>query len=107
MSNYIDFASFYDRLMSDCDYDARCAYILKLFDRFGNKPKLMLDLACGTGNFTYRMIIKGIDVIGVDMSAEMLEQREPVLKEVVELMAVKDKYDLDIPVSDSIYKHRL
>lgn len=39
-----------------------------------------------------------------DMSAEMLEQREPVLKEVVELMAVKDKYDLDIHVSESIYK---
>ena len=72
MSNYIDFASFYDRLMSDCDYDARCEYILRLFDRFGNKPKLTLDLACGTGNFTYRMIEKGIDVIGVDMSAEML-----------------------------------
>lgn len=39
-----------------------------------------------------------------DMSPEMLEQREPVLNEVVELMAVKDKYKLDVPVSDSIYK---
>ena len=38
------------------------------------------------------------------MSPEMLEQREPVLNEVVELMAVKDKYKLDVPVSDSIYK---
>jgi Rha family phage regulatory protein len=39
-----------------------------------------------------------------DMTPEMLEQREPVLKEVVELMAVKDKYQLDVPVSESIYK---
>lgn len=72
MSEYIDFASFYDRLMSDCDYDARCDYLIEIFNRFGKRPKLMLDLACGTGNFTYRMIKKGIDVIGVDMSSEML-----------------------------------
>lgn len=38
-----------------------------------------------------------------DMSPAMLEAREPVLKDTVELMAVKDKYDLDIPVSESIY----
>ena len=39
-----------------------------------------------------------------DMSPQMLESREPVLKDVVELMAVKDKYNLNIKVSDSIYK---
>lgn len=72
MSEYIDFARFYDRLMTDCDYDARCDYLLSVFDRFGGKPKLMLDLACGTGNFTYHMVNRGIDVIGVDMSPEML-----------------------------------
>ncbi len=72
MSEYIDFARFYDRLMTDCDYDARTDYLIKLFDRFAGEPKLMLDLACGTGNFTYRMAQHGIDVIGVDMSADML-----------------------------------
>ena len=39
-----------------------------------------------------------------DMTPEMLETREPILKDTVELMAVKDKYELDIPVSDHIYK---
>lgn len=39
-----------------------------------------------------------------DMSPEMLAYREPVLKEVVELMSVKDKYQLDVSVSESIYK---
>lgn len=72
MSEYIDFARFYDRLMYDCDYDRRADYLLSLFDRFACKPKLMLDLACGTGNFTYRMAQRGVDVIGVDMSADML-----------------------------------
>lgn len=54
---------------------------------------------CVSNMYGYpKMIKKG------DMSLEMLEQREPVLNEVVELMAVKDKYKLDVPVSDSIYK---
>ena len=39
-----------------------------------------------------------------DMTPEMLQDRESVLKGTVELMAVKDKYDLDIPVSESVYK---
>ncbi len=72
MSEYIDFARFYDRLMTDCDYGARCDYLFQLFERYGFEPKLMLDLACGTGEFTYRMAEKGIEVIGVDMSADML-----------------------------------
>ena len=42
-----------------------------------------------------------------DMTPEMLADREPVLKEVVELMSVKDKYQLDVSVAESIYKrHR-
>lgn len=57
---------------------------------------------CVSNLFGYPKMVKK-----ADMSEEMLEQREPVLKEVVELMAVKDKYDLDIPVSDSIYKRHL
>lgn len=39
-----------------------------------------------------------------DMSQEMLEAREPILKDTVELMAVKDKYNLNVPVSENIYK---
>ena len=39
-----------------------------------------------------------------DMTPEMLEDREEVLKGTVELMAVRDKYDLNIPVSENIYR---
>lgn len=46
----------------------------------------------------HKMVKKG------DMSPEMLADREPVLKEVVELMSVKDKYQLDVSVAESIYK---
>lgn len=39
-----------------------------------------------------------------DMAPEMLKDREPILADTVELMAVKDKYGLDVSVSDMIYK---
>lgn len=39
-----------------------------------------------------------------EMSAEMLEAREPILQDTATLMVVKDKYDLDIAVAENIYK---
>ena len=39
-----------------------------------------------------------------DMAPEMLKDREPILADIVELMSVKDKYGLDVSVSDMIYK---
>ncbi len=70
--SYGSFAAVYDRLMSDCDYSARAGYLLGLFNMFGVKPKLMLDLACGTGNMSLQMLSRGVDVIAVDISEEML-----------------------------------
>lgn len=72
MSSYSDFAVVYDRLMNDVDYKARTEYLLKLFEKYGKKPSLLLDLACGTGGFSNQIALKGIEVIGVDMSEEML-----------------------------------
>ena len=48
-----------------------------------------------------KMVKKG------DMTVEMLEQREPILNETVELMAVEDKYKLGISESDNIYKRHV
>lgn len=72
MSSYCDFAYIYDSLMADADYDRRSEYIWGLFEKFGKAPTLLLDLACGTGEFSIRMNQKGIEVIGVDMSEDML-----------------------------------
>ncbi len=69
---YNNFAKYYDILMSDVDYDARTDYVLSLFDKFGGRPTLLLDLACGSGEFSNRFASRGISVIGVDISEEML-----------------------------------
>lgn len=69
---YSVFADFYDELTYDVDYKKRTAYLLKLFKKYGKKPTLLLDVACGTGGFSNCFAKQGIEVIGVDMSEEML-----------------------------------
>lgn len=72
MESYNQFAEVYDKLMTDANYKGRTDYLLKLFKKHGKAPTLLLDLACGTGGFSNQMALKGIEVIGVDMSEEML-----------------------------------
>ena len=72
MSNYDRFAEVYDRLMDDVDYKARTDYLLSLFEKHDRRPTLLLDLACGTGGFSNEFAKRGADVIGVDISEEML-----------------------------------
>lgn len=69
---YNDFAYSYDTLMQDVDYKKRTDYICSLFKAFDRMPTLMLDLACGTGEFSNRFAECGVSVIGVDMSYDML-----------------------------------
>lgn len=72
MEAYSGFAEVYDFLMKDVDYDGWVDYIEEVFQRTGAKPKTILDLACGTGNITNRLARKGYDMVGVDISCEML-----------------------------------
>lgn len=70
---YASFASVYDELMEDAEYEKRAEYTERIFDMMNVKPKLMLDLACGTGTMTKLFAEKGYDMIGVDLSVDMLD----------------------------------
>ena len=71
--SYEAIASVYDNINSDIDYSAWADFIEKCFDKFlKNKPSLILDLACGTGKMTFELHKRGYDMIGADMSEEML-----------------------------------
>lgn len=69
---YNRFAYLYDDLMNDVDYEKWVDYYFKIFRRYGLDPKLGLDLGCGTGNLTTVFADRGIDMTGVDSSADML-----------------------------------
>ena len=72
MFGYEVFSEFYDKFMENVNYGARAEYVLSLFEKFGEKPSLVLDLGCGTGEFIKEFSKKGIECIGADPSAEML-----------------------------------
>lgn len=75
MTQYSDFAYVYDRLMcDDIDYDKWCDYIENIFGEHGVSPDTLCELACGSGNITERMLSRGYDITGTDISESMLEQ---------------------------------
>ncbi len=69
---YESFAEFYDKLTENIDYDEIAAYYDRLNTEYGGKKGILLDLACGTGNLSTRFSKMGYDVIGTDISPEML-----------------------------------
>jgi SAM-dependent methyltransferase len=67
------YASQYDILYADKDYEAECDLIEDVFRKYGNdKIKTVLDLGCGTGNHAIPMVRRGYRMTGVDISEEML-----------------------------------
>ncbi|MCM1267205.1 MAG: class I SAM-dependent methyltransferase [Bacteroidales bacterium] len=95
MEAYTDFAQVYDELMDDTPYEAWCALIVGLLEKYGasgetesdicvinkngaaenlrQERNTILDLGCGTGTLTELLARKGYDMIGVDNAPEMLQ----------------------------------
>ncbi len=73
MNEYFSLAVFYDRLMRDVDYSAWADYYDGVFKASSEKIATVIDLACGTGVITAALAEKGYEMIGVDLSAEMLD----------------------------------
>lgn len=74
MSAYETLASAYDGLTSDIDYGKTLSFLEAILDQAGKKPQCVVDLACGTGSMSLLLAKKGYQVIGVDISEEMLTQ---------------------------------
>lgn len=72
MDAYHNLAVSYDRLTNDVDYEATVDFYYEILKKEGLHPKTAVDLACGTGSVTAILARKGLQVIGVDMSEEML-----------------------------------
>lgn len=68
-----EYASAYDQLYRDKNYEAECAFIEAAARRFGDGPiRSVLDLGCGTGGHALPLARRGYRVVGVDRSPEML-----------------------------------
>ena len=72
MDAYKELAVSYDRLTYDVDYAAVVDFYWQILEKEGAKPRTCVDLACGTGSVSVLLAEKGLDVVGVDMSEDML-----------------------------------
>ena len=70
MKPYGPLAPIYDELTADVPYDAFAAFYEELL---ACKPgATILDMCCGTGTLACLFALKGYEVLGADMSGEML-----------------------------------
>ncbi len=72
MEAYVNLADSYDRLTGDVAYETFVDFYWQLLRREGLQPRTAVDLACGTGSVAVLLAKAGLQVIGVDMSEEML-----------------------------------
>ena len=70
--SYNTFAKFYDTLTENVEYKKRVDYISSFFKRYAEKCDTVLDLACGTGSVSKYLSDLDYNVIGLDLSDEML-----------------------------------
>ncbi|MBE5913340.1 MAG: class I SAM-dependent methyltransferase [Pseudobutyrivibrio ruminis] len=72
MEAYTGFATVYDRYMDNIPYDDWAQNIKVLFEKYNMPMEIVCDLGCGTGQMTRRLKEMGYDMIGIDVSYDML-----------------------------------
>ncbi|MCD8053942.1 MAG: class I SAM-dependent methyltransferase [Lachnospiraceae bacterium] len=74
MEAYTGFAEVYDRFMNNVPYDLWEETLAGLLAEYDVTEGLVLELGCGTGTMTERLAARGYDMIGVDLSEDMLAE---------------------------------
>lgn len=107
--SYGIFAQYYDALTGNVEYDRKAAFLHDIMQKQKPGCSLIVDLACGTGSLSVRLAELGYDVIGVDISPEMLmaarEKSPPGILYLCQPMQKLDLYgtvDAVVCVLDSI-----
>ena len=72
MHGYGSFAKYYDSLTQNISYGERAAYFDTIIKQNMDSASVVADLACGTGSLSFELAGLGYDVIGVELSEDML-----------------------------------
>lgn len=94
MDAYTKFAEVYDDLMEDVPYEQIADLIESKLKKYDIKNNIVFDLACGTGTLTKKLSEKGYEMIGADMSAEMLQKAQEKNPGVLFLNQPMDEFEL-------------
>lgn len=72
MHGYGSFAKYYDQLTQNISYGERAAYFDSIIKQNMDSASVIADLACGTGSLSFELADLGYDVVGVELSEDML-----------------------------------
>lgn len=72
MDAYTSFAEVYDMFMDNVPYEEWSRYLIELLKEYHIEEGVVCELGCGTGKMTRLLADVGYDMIGVDMSEDML-----------------------------------
>lgn len=106
---YGDFAYFYDKLMYDLDYEKIYKFIKELLGKKSLEPKLILEMACGTGGLTEKLA-RDYKLHAFDLSDDMLSvcqnkirsRNLRLFKQNMAGFSAPSTYDAIISVGDSL-----
>ncbi|TDL34479.1 class I SAM-dependent methyltransferase [Jeotgalibacillus sp. S-D1] len=70
--SYGRFAEVYDQLMKDMPYDQWTRFLLEKQNEFNITGRRLMDVGCGTGEWTLKIAQEGFEVTGIDLSDSML-----------------------------------
>ena len=73
MSVFGKYSSYYDLLYKDKDYQAEADFVQKLLQQYCPQANHLLELGCGSGGHALKLVDKGMQLHGVDMSQDMLD----------------------------------
>lgn len=106
MTNYDNFAPFYDSAMGDRLDEA--AHIESWIKQYVPQASTLLELACGTGTFLSYFSKRGYNVTGLDTSEQMLDTartklpKSTLIKQDMASFSLPKKFDVIICLFDSI-----
>ena len=69
-----DYAAVYDLVYRDKDYRRECDVITARATAVGVELGSVVDLGCGTGGHALELARRGVEVVGVDLSAPMIDR---------------------------------
>lgn len=92
------YAKYYDVFCQEKDTEKECNFLEEIFKRFlRDKPRKILDIACGTGRHAIILAKRGYKVVGVDISEDMIE--------IAKAKSAKEKSEIKFYVMDMRQLH--
>ena len=78
-----EYAGVYDLFYVEKNYEAECKYIEDLIAKYSSGTVIsILDIGCGTGGHALILTNSGFEIIGMDLSEEMLVQAREKAKQI-------------------------